>query len=405
MSESFPRLLVATEFPPNSPGGGPAVVRQMLKGWPAEKLFWWSCLPDRDQRSGQQTASHLVAAIPARLYPNRRLARQKSWLLENVWTPWAARHLRHALSTIRPEAMWVIPHAWAIAPLARGLRAARVAFHVTVQDYMDTRNREAQFGAARCRRLAGLAEQLYARAATRDATSHPMITDLQQRTGCAAAQMLHAGLEESDFAHLAQPPRAIAGSLRIAYAGTIVVEDAFTLFVRALSRARERLPWPVTLEFFTGHSYRKREWFDPAWMRESGNLPEEQLTRALRECSWGFAPMALDDDDPRYNRFSFPTKFISYLAAGLPVITLGHARSSVAQMAAAYGVGPCVTAGDREALVEVLVAALARADAAAVYRPAILRCAAAEFDARRMRIVLRECFQKCAQLNATSTLH
>ncbi len=45
MSAHFPRLLVATEFAPNMPGGGGsgAVMRQMLKDWPAEKLFWWSC--------------------------------------------------------------------------------------------------------------------------------------------------------------------------------------------------------------------------------------------------------------------------------------------------------------------------------------------------------------------------
>ncbi len=51
--------------------------------------------------------------------------------------------------------------------------------------------------------------------------------------------------------------------------------------------------------------------------------------------------MALDDDDPRYNRFSFPTKFINYLAAGLPVITLGHPESSVVRMASEYQVGLC----------------------------------------------------------------
>ena len=48
-------------------------------------------------------------------------------------------------------------------------------------------------------------------------------------------------------------------------------------------------------------------------MREHGNFPEPELLTSLRACTWGFAPMALSDDDPRYDRFSFPTKFISYL--------------------------------------------------------------------------------------------
>ena len=50
MMTEFPRLLVATEFPPNAAGGGAAIVRQMLREWPAEKLFWWSCFPDNNRQ-------------------------------------------------------------------------------------------------------------------------------------------------------------------------------------------------------------------------------------------------------------------------------------------------------------------------------------------------------------------
>ena len=40
MDSDFPKLLVATEFPPNAAGGGAAVLRQMLKEiQPNEQLF------------------------------------------------------------------------------------------------------------------------------------------------------------------------------------------------------------------------------------------------------------------------------------------------------------------------------------------------------------------------------
>ena len=87
MALDFPKLLVATEFAPNSPGGGPAVVRQMLKDWPVERLFWWSCFPDQGRHFGREVAAHRVARIPPKLYPHRRWCEQKSWLLENVWSP------------------------------------------------------------------------------------------------------------------------------------------------------------------------------------------------------------------------------------------------------------------------------------------------------------------------------
>src|SRR5208283_1481314 len=200
------------------------------------------------------------------------------------------------------------------------LAGAGIGCHVTFQDYMDVPGTAARLGPGRCRRFASLAEQLYAGATTRDATSHPMVADLRARTGANAVQMLHAGLEAGDFQFLDSQPENPGGEIRIAYAGTILVEPEFAVFVKALAGIRNQLPQPATLEFFGDHSYRSREWFDPAWMRERGNLPGPQLSEALKRCAWGFSPMALTDDNPRYNRFSFPTKFISYLAAGLPII-------------------------------------------------------------------------------------
>jgi len=397
MNADFPRLLVATEAWPNGPGGGLAVIRQMLRDWPAERLFWWSCFPDRDQHFGRQVAVHRVARIPPKLYPQHRWCGQKSWLLEKVWTPWATRHFRKTLDTLKPDVLWVIPHAWAIPPLAHVLLKARIGFHVTMQDFMDSNGYLARYGTDRCQRWTKQAEQLYRSATTRDATSLPMISDLRAHTGATAAQMLHAGLEEEDFEYLAKTPENRANEIRIAYAGTVIAEREITLFAQALGRIRRQLPAPVRLDFFGDHSYRSRAWFDAAWMRERGNLPAAELSRALRDCTWGFSPMELNDDNPRYNRFSFPTKFITYLAAGLPVITLGHPESSVVKMAQAYRVGLCVTSDDPEVLGRDLLAALSLPNAWAKYGQEILRCAQIEFDARRMRRVLYDCFGRCAE--------
>ena len=104
--------------------------------------------------------------------------------------------------------------------------------------------------------------------------------------------------------------------------------------------------------------------------------------------------MALDDSDPRYNRFSFPTKFINYLAAGLPVITLGHPESSVVKMASEYHVGLCATTTDPAELSAQLLAALSEPNAKSKYRAEIHRCAITEFDAGRMRSVLFQDFEK-----------
>jgi len=106
--------------------------------------------------------------------------------------------------------------------------------------------------------------------------------------------------------------------------------------------------------------------------------------------------MKLSDDDPRYNRFSFPTKFVSYLAAGLPIIALAHRESSIAKMARAYRVGICSEATTKEELSAILGEALAIESPRRGYIDELSRCAQTEFDAVKMRRILYECFNQCA---------
>jgi hypothetical protein len=393
----LPKLLVATEFPPNAPGGGPAVIRQMLKDWPSERLFWWSCLPERDQRFGQKVAVHRVATIPTRLYPNRRLSRLKGWVMEKFWAPRAAHHLKKTIAHLKLDVVWAIPHLWAIPPLAAVLPQGKTGFHTTIQDYPDANSQVGRLGNARASRLAALSDLIYSSSPTCDATSHPMLDDLAARTGKPGQQMLHAGLDREDFDWLEHSFHSKDHGIRIAYAGTIVVEKDFSLFIEALKGVREGLPEPLALHFFGYHSYRSRPWFDSSWMQEHGNLPDAELKTELRKCTWGFAPMALNDDDPRYNRFSFPTKFISYLAAGLPVITMGHPESSVIKLAAQYHVGPCITTANIEFIKQQLIVDFPVKNPAKHYGSAILACVRAEFDADRMRGTLRDCFETCAR--------
>lgn len=396
MSGSALKLLVATEFPPNAPGGGPAVVRQMLREWPAENLTWWSCGRDSDSRHGRDVRQHRFWQIPARLRPHRRFTGLKAALLEAFWLPGAARNLARMIRDQRPDVIWAIPHDWSILPLSQVLSGGPTAYHVTMQDYVDVHENPRKMGVGRCLRMARAADLLYSGATTRDATSHPMISDLEERTGAPASQMLHAGLESAELKVLTLQNPAPQDEIRIAHAGTILAMAEFEKFITVVRDLRGVIDAPIRLELFGSHSYSHQPWFDPSWMFEHGELPQDELLAKLRDCTWGFSPMRLDDVDPRYNRFSFPTKFITYLAAGLPVIVLAHERSSVADMAARYRVGPLLTASDAGDLRETLLQAFRDPNPRGTYRNEIVRCATNEFDAARMRRVLRECFETCA---------
>lgn len=370
----------------------------MLKGWPVEKLFWWSCLPENNRHFGQRVAAHAVAGIPPRLYPTRRLRFQKSWFLENFWSRWAAVHLQKTLAAFQPEAIWVIPHGWSIPPLAKAVPAANVGYHVSIHDYADTQSAAVSLGAGRSRRFGAGADLLYARADTRDAISDSMVADLRARTG-VSGHVSHAGLEQDDFEYLAGKPEKTSETIRIAYAGSISTEPTFVLFARAVDAVRAKLSRPVSLEIFSAHSYADRPWFDKSWMRERGNLPEPRFTRALRDCTWGFAPMSFAEDDPRH-RFSLSTKLVSYLAAGLPVFTMGHPETGVVRMAKKYGVGVCVDSEDPGPLREKIAAALAVENPWRTFGPEIMRCARTELDATRLRQTLHNCLRACARKTA-----
>ncbi len=387
---SFPRLLVVTEFSPNGSrgGGSGAVMRQMLKEWPTEGLFWWSCFPDHNRFFGQQVAAHRVARIPYKWYPLHRWVALKSWMMNTFWTPWAARHLRKTLEVLKPEAIWFHAHAWAIPAAARVLPGSGIGFHVSIHDYMGRPS-------CRCDRdFARNAEELYARAVTRDVISRQMLEDLRARYNVPGT-INRAGLEQEDFDYLAQPSPGPGRTVRIAYAGTIIAAEEFALTVQALRQIRDQLSRPLTLEFYGTVSHAREEWFDPTWMTEHGLLNAAELKEALKGCDWGISPMHLSEDNPRYNRFSLPTKFVGYLQAGLPMIVIGHPESTVVKMATEYQIGLCVS--DPQDLRAKLQAALSEPASKARYRSEIQRCARAGFDARRMRTVLYENFRLCAE--------
>jgi hypothetical protein len=226
--------------------------------------------------------------------------------------------------------------------------------------------------------------------------------------------MLHQGLEEKDFQWLEQKYEALRAKgstvrdtkqpIKIAYAGTILVEKEFEMFVRfldslqlqaskALNASTVKTSRKIELHFWGAHSYASRSWFRPEWMFEHGNLPEQRLIDALRECDWGFIPMALDDDEPRYNRFSFPTKFITYLAAGLSPIVVGHPESSVVKFCESWFQAFVIT--ERQVLLlaseqKQLNKQLFSSNVYSIL-PLIISCARKHFSADSMRQRLHAC--------------
>jgi hypothetical protein len=450
------KLLVATEFPPDAPGGGPAVVRQMLKDFPGE-IHWWSCRPSVRGSSfrvpgseswqggksaevtggGWRMAGFVVASFhccpPGKLMPAKKLPKTRAFLMEHLWAPRATRSLRQAIEAVKPDCVWVIPHDWSILPIAKvfandGLlmtHGKSPCVHASMHDFVDAHNFGDRVGAGLTRRMRRMQDLIYQNATTRDVICEPMGQHLQERTGKTPSFICRKGIDPEDFDYLESLISHSSSSIshqssviKIAYAGTILCESEFAIFVNlldSLNQPRTRnqeprtknqeprtkneeprtpnpeLPPPsvithqssaIELHLYGAHSYADRPWFRP-WIVEHGNLPERELLDELRKYDWGLSLMALDERDPIYNHFSFPAKFCTYFAAGLPVITLGHPETSVMKMAVAYNVG--ITIQSHNPSLDELARALFAPNSKQAHLPEILRCAREQFDAEKMR--------------------
>src|SRR5688572_10718931 len=335
----YPRLLVVSQFPGNDVAGGGALARQLLRGYPSERIFWWSCAAGGDQNRSSPAGHQYSFAPPRRLLPNRRVPRLKSLILDALWTPFAGFHLRRVAALVRPEQVWALPYAWSIAPTCRAGLIPSFRTHVSIWDYVGNNRQRGVLGERRVETLQRKLEQLYASAATVDVISKPMWEDLAQRTGRSDALIVHSGFERQDIEELAQSRAAPPAAIRVAYAGTIISASAFELVVRSLDMIRAQLARPLVLEFFGGRNVHQCAWFNSLWMKDYPQMDEIEFDEMLRRCAWGIIVMDLTDADPSYNRFSFPNKFGTCLSAGLPLLVVGHRASSAARVIRDWPVG------------------------------------------------------------------
>lgn len=393
---SLPRLLVVTDFSPTPISGG-ALIRQMLTGYPAGQLHWWTCASQPFRDAFVHPARLHWFPVPPRLRPYRRLVGLKCRLLESLWVSRAAKNLHQTMIEQRIEAVWmhlsdwVIPVAWrvGIGSLPHSL--------VSIWDYPDSAAQVRQYTIRRARRFSHWVESLCRQAGHYAVISEAMRADLAARTGRHDGILFHSGLEPVQLKAIREDVSQDSDEIRIAYAGTIIVPEVFQLFLRALDRIRRDLPRPLKLHLFS-QNFRGQTWFDPEWMCDHGFLDEPAFLERLGRCTWGFSPMNLrDDDDQAYRRYSFPNKIGTYLAAGLPLIVLAHRDSSASVMFEKYPIGICSDTTDPDVLADLLRRALSEPNPKTRFRSEMLRCAESEFDASEMRRRLWNCLRRDAE--------
>jgi len=376
--------LVVAGFPPSAPGGGAAVTRQVLSEWPENSLHWWCPYPPPAHLRGRNVS---WPTAPTKLFPQQRLRWIKTKLTQLAWVPLAVRSLRQTVADVSPEVIWCIPHEWTIPVADTVLPRRTIPYAIYLQDYPTTEQLSAIVGTKTTQRWMQSVENLVRHASFVDTTSYPMGDDILRRTGRASTQMLHEGLESGDFERLSQASASShSEQFTLAFAGTVVAEKAFAETMSELGKVRQSLAKPLHIEFYSPHTYAQRPWFDPVWMSERGYKDRRALVAAMQQCQAGLIVMDIADTNRNYNRFSFPTKFITYIAAGIEPMVVAHESSAVAALAKESGIG--LHFGDPRAL----AASMARLTGAETNpdRAQMIEFARRHFDAAQKRRRFRE---------------
>ncbi|MEI6377724.1 MAG: glycosyltransferase, partial [bacterium] len=262
----------------------------------------------------------------------------------------------------------------------------------------DTEGQVTSLGTGRSAKFQQMLEDLYTGAASCDVYTEEIGEEMEQETGKKHDLIIHCGAEPEEMEKIRNDiPQKNDDKIRIGYPGTIISEDTFARFMAALKMLPSTLTGRIEVHLFGIHSYRNRAWYDPTLILEHGYLTDDELDRRYRECDWGLAIMALDNSNPRYNKFSFPCKFARSLSSGLPVLCLAHTGTTLAGFASKYPISPVISTPDPGGMAQQLCKVFSEKLDPHKVRQEILNCVESEFNSEKNRKALFSIFRRISR--------
>ncbi len=383
----FPKILFVDDYRPEA-RVLTDLIRQLFLGYPTERIHWWHCrqTPLYEQPDLRAAKLHSFC-MPEKLVPHVRWVGLKSTILEQLWSPFAARHLERTIARVKPDLIWLLLFGWTIPVVERTRFPAGVRIHASLCDMPDTNGVKQVLGAARSQRFVTTSIRLVGRAESISGGGHGMVAEMHLRTGRKDGLVVHSGFEPHHLRALesAGVGPGEAGVIRLAYVGTIVSEKGFLDLLGALEKVRSSFSKKLVLDFYGGRNYQSRPWFNPDWMVEHGVFTDRGLIESLQRSDWGIAVMDPEADDLQYSRFSFPNKVGTYLSAGVPVLGYGNPKSSLIEIMQSHRLGHYSCTTDLNDLEKFLRECLQTPNPRKFFRDDILQCARTEFNAAEMR--------------------
>ena len=123
-------------------------------------------------------------------------------------------------------------------------------------------------------------------------------------------------------------------------AGGLYAQTAWQSLLKALARVDWTIEGKKVVLRLWGADFRLRS-SGPANIEYGGRLPPEEVVSALAECDAAYLPVAFERRFEQLSRYSFPTKFSSYVASGRPLFIHGPEFSATVRYGREHPVGVC----------------------------------------------------------------
>jgi hypothetical protein len=341
---TLPRLLVASYFGPGWTSGGAVIVDGLLRDYPAARYrrFW---VPLRTEARASPGAGALH--VPGLIHPRWR--RAASRVLWDVGSRIQARQAERLARAFDAQLVWsVLDYAW-VPFTYRFMRRTSVPVHVSVHDDPVASAQLVGWPADVLRRLERAFEFCYREAASRDVISEAMRGRYLAAYARDAVVVTH-GI--ADARPVVREPAASTGGrlqrarpLRIVHVGNLHYPDEAIRFAEAV-----HAHGGAELTLIGNPPAAVRSAADRLGIRLESWLPQAELNARLPDFDFAYLPYGFSPERRRFVETSFPTKLISYLNAGLPILHHGPAYSSVAGFLRTYRAGVLLDTMDPDAL-------------------------------------------------------
>jgi len=322
-------LLLVTDYPADTRGGGAVILRSLLRDKEREKVIWVSL-------SGSATSDptywnghyRLNQGSAGRISPARRsIFLDSTWFARNL-----ASEILEMAKARQALGLWVVMHGAAVGVAAHLARDGQLPMHLTVHDdptaYIMLSRRNFM--------LAPLVERDFAfslkHSRSLDVVCEAMARRYQSRYGVECV-IVHRGIDQAVEPGISYDKSRLG--LSIGILGNTYSYQQLPILCQAMIEASSRLGVKGRV-VIVGKSFGERlqrQFSRDIDIEVTGHLNETEAIEQLRECFLLYLNYPFSRQTRVLRQTSFPTKLSTYVMASRPIVMHVPDDSSVIPLA------------------------------------------------------------------------